>query len=424
MEIEKLVLEAKKSKDNELINQITNYYEPLFCYNVSRYYGKGYDKKAKSILPILVNYYFEKELEDKLSGFLRKKSKTVFNCKENFDQIIHGENSNLIKLHYEDKLYKALCIKCNTMLLSDKQLKDLAASITKNFYDNYLKSDKKSSVSNYFNRAINRKIDLYHDEEKMLLDYVKRFGATSRIKVYFYSKYIHVFNEFDTLSLEDYKRVVDNVLENYESLYSVLGQNIRNELNAKKNKDKINELNALKEVQSGNYENVLKVKTYYSYIIDLVFNNFKDKVVISEDVLKQELIVKYDHYFNAAINSMKKGNNVSLQRYINTRLSDHVRKKKSYYKVVYVDAEEKEKNIKDNEKMINKYAIKYSDACYFDKMINDLTNSYYYIAEEYYMKVRKCSFDTFIKGRLRDEAKLLNVIYKDDSEAELTKKLK
>lgn len=120
MKIEKLVLEAKKTKDNKLINQIINYYEPLFCYNVSRHYGKGYDEKAKNILPTLVNYYFEKGLEDKLSGFLRKKSKTVFNCKKNFDQIMHGENSNSIKLHYENKLYKVLCKKCNTMILSDK----------------------------------------------------------------------------------------------------------------------------------------------------------------------------------------------------------------------------------------------------------------------------------------------------------------
>lgn len=424
MKIEKLVLDAKKTKDNKLINQIINYYEPLFCYNVSRHYGKGYDEKAKNILPTLINYYFEKGLKDKLSGFLRKKSKTVFNCKKNFDQIMHGENSNSIKLHYENKLYKVLCKKCNTMILSDKQLKALAASITKNSYDNYLKTDKQTTVSNYFNIAITRKIDLYKNEEKMLLDYVIRIGVTPRIKVYFYSKYMHVFNEFDTLSLEDYQRVVDNALENYESLHSVIEQNIRNGLNAKKDEEKINGLSALKEVQAGNYENVDKVKTYYSYIIDLVFNNFKDKVIVSEDILKQELTTKYDDYFNAAINSMKKGNNISLQRYINTRLSDYVRRKKSCFNVVYVDAEEKEKNIKDNIKIVDKYAIKYAGTYPLDKMINNLTSVYYSSAEEYYTKTRKCFFDEFVKGRLRQEAKLLSVIYKDDSEDKLTKNLK
>lgn len=258
----------------------------------------------------------------------------------------------------------------------------------------------------------------------MLLDYVIRIGVTPRIKVYFYSKYMHVFNEFDTLSLEDYQSVVDNALENYESLHSVLEQNIRNGLNAKKDEEKINGLSALKEVQAGNYENVDKVKTYYSYIIDLVFNNFKDKVIVSEDILKQELTTKYDDYFNAAINSMKKGNNISLQRYINTRLSDYVRRKKSCFNVVYVDAEEKEKNIKDNIKIVDKYAIKYAGTYPLDKMINNLTNVYYSSAEEYYTKTRKCFFDEFVKGRLRQEAKLLSVIYKDDSEDKLTKNLK
>lgn len=235
---------------------------------------------------------------------------------------------------------------------------------------------------------------------------------------------MHVFNEFDTLSLEDYQSVVDNALENYESLHSVLEQNIRNGLNAKKDEEKINGLSALKEVQAGNYENVDKVKTYYSYIIDLVFNNFKDKVIVSEDILKQELITKYDDYFNAAINSMKKGNNISLQRYINTRLSDYVRRKKSCFNVVYVDAEEKEKNIKDNIKIVDKYAIKYAGTYPLDKMINNLTSVYYSSAEEYYTKTRKCFFDEFVKGRLRQEAKLLSVIYKDDSEDKLTKNLK
>lgn len=57
-------------------------------------------------------------------------------------------------------------------------------------------------------------------------------------------------------------------------------------------------------------------------------------------------------------------------------------------------------------------------------MINNLTNVYYSSAEEYYTKTRKCFFDEFVKGRLRQEAKLLSVIYKDDSEDKLTKNLK
>lgn len=426
--IEQLVLETKKYKEEKEdnlyqknIKLIVKHYENIFCKKVEKEYGKGFKEKAKNVLPELVNYYFENKLKDNIGSFLSKKSKTIFFIKTNFDEIIYGENSTFIKLHYEDKLYKELCKKCNTKVLSNNQLKDLSASLIKNFYDNYLKNNKRSVVSNYFNVLINKKIDFYQNEEKMLLDYVIRVGVTQRIKGYFYSKYMHVFNEFNTLSLEDYKSVVDNVLNNYKSLHSDFEQNIRNGLKAKKDEEKVNRLITLKEIQAGNYENVDKVKKGYSYIIDLVFNNFKDKVVISEDILKQELTVKYDDYFNVAITSIKKGNNISLSRYINTRLSDHIRKKKSYFNIVYVDAEEKEKNKKDNKKLVYKYATKYADACPYDRMLNILTKYYYYSVEEYYMKERKVSFDTFIKGKLRDEAKLLNIIYKDDSKSELTK---
>ena len=43
--------------------------------------------------------------------------------------------------------------------------------------------------------------------------------------------------------------------------------------------------------------------------------------------------MKYDDYFDAAIYIIKKGKDISLPRYVNTRLTNYVRKKKSFYTI-------------------------------------------------------------------------------------------
>ena len=105
MGIEQLVLETKKleygSKQyEENIKIIIEHYKPIFLRNVEENYGKNYKEKAEEALLNLVNYYFDKNLEDKISGFLNKRSKTVFFVKTNFDEIIYSENSSLLKKHY------------------------------------------------------------------------------------------------------------------------------------------------------------------------------------------------------------------------------------------------------------------------------------------------------------------------------------
>lgn len=143
MGIEQLVLETKKleygSKQYvENVNVIIEYYRPIFSKNVEKNYGQDYKTKAEEVLPELVDYYFEKDLEDKISVFLNKRSKTVFFVKTNFDEIIYSENSSLLKKHYINKLYKTLCKKCDIKVLDKEEIKELSKVIIENTFNNYI----------------------------------------------------------------------------------------------------------------------------------------------------------------------------------------------------------------------------------------------------------------------------------------------
>ena len=110
----------------------------IFSKNVEKNYGQDYKTKAEEVLPELVDYYFEKDLEDKISVFLNKRSKTVFFVKTNFDEIIYSENSSLLKKHYINKLYKTLCKKCDIKVLDKEEIKELSKVIIENTFNNYI----------------------------------------------------------------------------------------------------------------------------------------------------------------------------------------------------------------------------------------------------------------------------------------------
>lgn len=425
MGIEQLVLETKKleygSKQYvENVNVIIEYYRPIFSKNVEKNYGQDYKTKAEEVLPELVDYYFEKDLEDKISVFLNKRSKTVFFVKTNFDEIIYSENSSLLKKHYINKLYKTLCKKCDIKVLDKEEIKELSKVIIENTFNNYLKCDKKSTVANYFNIAIRRKVNLYQNEEKMLLDYIIKIGITERIKIYFYSKYMHVFREFEPLSLDYYKTVVSDSLKNFKSLHFNLECSIRTKLKEKRINDNPNGIEILREIKAGNYENINKAKAYYSYIIDLVFNKFKDEVVVTEKELKQVISMKYDDYFDTAIYIIKKGKDISLPRYVNTRLTDYVKKKKSFY-IIYGD--------KDNpEKFVSYYMVKYASDCPYNYTLERMLKKYNELTDEYNKKERKTSFYDFITKGIREEAKEIAKTYADqdfnEKEIDVVKSMK
>ena len=212
MGIEEKVRLAKKTKDEKLIKEIIKYYEPIFCLNVSNKYGEEYVKDAKEMLPQLVyKYIYNDEIKSKLSCVLRKKVKTFF-PKTHYNDVITSGNKEYIKEHYINKLYKNLKILNTTDVLNDDELMMLSNKIVSGFYNNYLKSDKKSSVSNYFNSQISRKLKYLNDEEKLLVYYVNKVGSNNKIVLYFVNKYMYLLNEFKNIDFNTYRKIIKNIL--------------------------------------------------------------------------------------------------------------------------------------------------------------------------------------------------------------------
>lgn len=209
MGIEEKVRLAKKTKDEKLIKEIIKYYEPIFCLNVSNKYGEEYVKDAKEMLPQLVyKYIYNDEIKSKLSLVLRKKVKTFF-PKTHYNDVITSGNKEYIKEHYINKLYKNLKILNTTDVLNDDELMMLSNKIVSGFYNNYLNGDKKSSVSNYFNSQISRKLKYLNDEEKFLVYYVNKVGSNNKIVLYFANKYMYLLNEFKNIDFNTYRKIIN-----------------------------------------------------------------------------------------------------------------------------------------------------------------------------------------------------------------------
>ena len=231
---------------------------------------------------------------------------------------------------------------------------------------------------------------------------------------------MHVFREFKELSLDDYKVAISDALETCKSLHFNPECSIRTKLDEKNDKYNPSGIKIVREIKSGNYENIDKAKDYYSYIIDLVVNKFKDEVVITEEKLKQTISMKYDDYFDVAIYIIKKGKDISLPRYVNTRLTNYVRKKKSFY-TIYGD--------KDNpEKFVSYYMVKYASDCPYNYTLERMLKKYNELTDEYNKKERKTSFYDFITKGIREEAKEIEKTYADqdfnEKEIDVVKSMK
>lgn len=415
MHIEKLVKETKKTKDEKNIKKIIEYYEPSFCEKILRNYGNEYVERAREILPLLVNHYFSNSLKDSLSNYLRKKSKTVFNEQRiiNFNDVMNSENKELIKIHYIEKFYNLIKEKCYTSNINDDEIKKLSEKIINDMYNSYLKSDKKSSVSNYFNSRINVKINMYRQKDQLLLDYIVNFGVTEKLIFYFCYKYINILGEFRFITEAEYEEIIKKSAEEFSSLHCDIEYIIRKKLRKKQQEKTKLAKKYLEEIRRGNEINKDYVEKHYSYIVDVVINNFKSKVSIPEQILREKVAEKYRDYFNAAIESIKNNTCSNFQRYINTRLSDYIKRNKIFYN--YVDADARKVYIKRNIDIVDKYSAKYCNEYFFEDIQQDFMVIYHYLSEKYFSKYHKKSYDKYIKSKFVPLANKIVKRYKDDS---------
>lgn len=421
--ISSLIKEAKKDINNkEVINKIIKYYEKLFCDKIVTHYGQEYREKAKEALPELVRHYFSKEYKIPLNDFLRKKSSIIFNNKKmrNFNDIIQGDEKLKIKEYYTNKIYTSLINSNASSTLTNEELYNLCKYILNNTFKNYISSEKTTRVSLYFNVMINRKLELFKSEEKLLLYYTSIFGANDRIKLYFYDKYSYLLEDKEDSYLP-FEEIIDEILVKGKNLIFInIERKIIEKIKSYKNSSVADEL---KKLRCGRPANIELIKNYYSYVKDLVYDKFCDKVTVCKKILKQEIDKKYDEYFIVAINNIinRKGEYIYLPRYINNRLSEHIKNKKSFYKVYYVDDNAFD-IINSNVNIINKYVKKHSKNIPSNELKEFLEEEYYIIAYEYFTKNRSKDFDEYVKSKLREKIKKITLY--SDSENSGLKKMK
>ncbi len=314
---------------------------------------------------------------------------------------------------YVKILYFKMKNKNKNLVLSESKLEELSKVIIKRFYDNYLKIKKTISIHSYFYRRIINFERIFDQDEKLILCYVHYVGVNDEIKNYFYNKYLYLLKPYLMAYEDDYKKVIDDLLNKDVKYITILESKIKKELKKLKN-DKFMEM-------KNNYD-YEKIYNYYSYIKDLVFKKYNDRVVISPDELMHKISEKYKDYVKVVIKKLKNKDDFNINKYLNNRLSTYVEESKSFYEKVYVDEDEKEKNKKDYVYLVEKYAVKYAGSVDKKIMVDHLSKKYDELLEEYYRKNRKTTFLVFIQNGLRCEANMLHNNYVDDETQEKTKK--
>lgn len=407
MGIEEKVRLAKKTKDEKLIKEIIKYYEPIFCLNVSNKYGEEYVKDAKEMLPQLVyKYIYNDEIKSKLSCVLRKKVKTFF-PKTHYNDVITSGNKEYIKEHYINKLYKNLKILNTTDVLNDDELMMLSNKIVSGFYNNYLNGDKKSSVSNYFNSQISRKLKNFNDEEKLLLFYAYKVEVNDKIVLYFCDKYLYLLEEFKYININMYKKIIKDILSNKvyvkkTNLKSIIIKEMKN-----KEENYISYIkkciSLLKMRDMTYYDDVYK---YYFYITRLVYEKYKDEVINKRE-FKKALKEKYDIYFKETIDNLHFKENLNIQRYVNSRLTFYAKNDRSLYEKTRIN----KKMINENsDELIDKTLRKYEKNIFPSDVLEDIiVESYYKSAEEYFKKHRNTDFVSYVDYKMDYCIKKMNL---------------
>lgn len=323
MEIKKLVEIYKLTKNEELVKEITEYYEPYFINMVKRSYGQEYSKIAKEMLPIIIKYYFNNNINEDLSMYLIRRSKNMFEIEKNFNKIIKSEDSKVIKFYYIYFMHKNLLKNCKTQMLSKEELFELCSKDVTTYYNNYIRTEKKSSASFYFLKLIERQLGRYQNEDVLLLTYAKKVKVTDNIKNYFYDKYKDFLIDYCNNDILWYKTSIDNALNlKVINIFSDFKPTIINEIDKYNKAYKFYIKKEIQKVKDHEDANIEDIKKYYSYIKDLIFNELYSYVNISNDELKNLIDIKYEDYFKAGITYISNNKDGYLSSYINNRLKD------------------------------------------------------------------------------------------------------
>ena len=390
--------------------------ENNFILLVKKNYGNDIDEEfVKELLRKKLLYYVENVRKTKLSNCLYKYAKTCLNDNPNYNILINKKPDE-IREHYIEKLYNDIISKMgNLKVLYAYQVRQISERLIDNYIKNYQSSEKSTSVGAYFSMMIRRKVLSINNEEDLIKKYIKYYNVPGNVRRRYTKKnnYIYLQNkdyisyiEFYNISNELLSRIAD--INNFSKELKIVVR--------KYVKSKIQE-------QLNNYKNNKEIIIkYYEYMVNDIVDKFKDKVTISKIELLDYVKRKYYDYANAYFEGSC---NLPFSSYVNTRLSDRIKNKKSFY-YIKRDFTEEEKHLIEKEKeLANKIIHKYVDDKVpfkelkeaVDKKIEEKTN-------DYYKKERTRSLHAYLNNIIHQECILVKSKHIDSKEKELETPIK
>lgn len=415
MFVKDMVREAKNGS-NEALKELEVYYLDIFKNNVKRFCGEEYIEEAMYDYSYLIEEYFNSDYVEHLESFLRRKAKLY--PKEKFikrqlgDKIdFNNEDElNFIINHYTDSFFKK--VKWCTDVLSEDDLFAYSLNLIKYFVFNL---EINNDFRVFLNDRIHREIENYDNNEELLLKkYIIFNGYDKKIINYFSNKYIYILNSYiNNYGYNFIKKEFKNIIE--ESL-----QQLNNSNNSLEQMIEKNIVKRIKEEKEKQKEYILKARNgsgvafgilcnNYSYIINVMYDKYKDSVDLKKNDLKNIIKEKYDEYIYAYVNGTS---NTDINKYLSTRLNDYMRN--DLFKHVYSGSIVDEDNL--HLKLIENEFDRILDCVPRDEAQKELEEACLTLLRkrEYSKRANsnlKSSLNTCIKNRINK----INKRYTDDS---------
>ena len=290
-------------------------------------------------------------------------------------------------------------------LLNDKDLILLCEKIVLNYIADYKKNKSKKPLGDYIIRRINNFLKRT-DKEKLYKYYIVNVKLTDSIKDFFYETYKYLIKQ-ENIDESVYKIKLIELLASKKLVSIDVKVNLIKKI--KEHKEMVKKLNRdkyKKEMEKLIYNEEYDIDFIYEYnyyIINEIYDKYKDKYEGNNNELRDFLVNKYDDYFYRYIELSKENNVLSeLREYLYNSLNNIFKANK--LPIIMTDElkKEKETNKIGNESLIYKVMMdNLEEQDYLnDEIYKELLKEYEISSNLYYERQRTSNYKDYIERRL------------------------
>ncbi len=387
-----------RNGDKKAYEFVYNSIKPDFIDKVKKNYGNDVDiLKIEKIYDDMMNEYLHKDTKTYIKDAVMRRAKTCLNEYPSFDELIITDPDRIRK-HYVEKEYNEITNKINLKILKSSDVMKLANHDINNLIKNYKRSDKKTSVALSLSHFLHQMLLVYKTEEDLICLCIRKIGLPNSVKRYYLKKYNYKYEEVKCyMSLDTFNELVIKTLikttnlNDYEknlnaSIKSKIKEIVKTELDKRDTNEIVNKDILIK---------------YYSYLIDYIYQLYKDKINISDEELKRYIEKFYYKYVNAYINGTSKKH---ISSYLVNRLNSLLKDKTKIKKVKKEGKYNEEEVVFTLKKLdVDEILIEYENLIslltlkrYVDSKLNNFIN-------DYYEKNIKATLYDYLKRKIKEE---------------------